>query len=147
MQLKSSLTALLATTLIVVTSCSKNETDPPIPTVIFSTILAGSNEVPANLSTATGTAVFTFNKNTKILSGVINYTGIAPVAGHIHKAAAGTNGGVIFPFAAPLTSPINYTSAPFTEAQEADLFAGLNYVNLHTPARPGGEIRGQLIQR
>jgi hypothetical protein len=147
MHFKSTLTVLLFSTLVIVSSCGKEDTNLPLPTVIFSANLAGSSEVPANQSTATGTAVFTFNKNTKVLSGSITYTGISPVAGHIHKAVAGTNGGVVFPFSAPLTSPISYTSVPLTDAQEADLFAGLNYVNLHTTARPGGEIRGQLIQR
>lgn len=146
MHLKSSLTAVLISSFVLVSSCEE-DTDPPLQTVIFSAALSGANEVPANTSTATGTAVFTFNKTTKILSGVINYVGITPVAGHIHKAPVSVNGGVVFPFAAPLTSPINYTSAPLTEAQETDLFAGLNYVNLHTTARPGGEIRGQLVQR
>jgi hypothetical protein len=30
-------------------------------------------------------------------------------------------------------------------AQEAGLFAGLNYINIYTPANLGGEIRGQLV--
>jgi len=30
-------------------------------------------------------------------------------------------------------------------AQEADLLAGLNYINIYTPANMGGEIRGQLV--
>lgn len=29
--------------------------------------------------------------------------------------------------------------------QEADLLAGLNYINIYTPANMGGEIRGQLV--
>jgi hypothetical protein len=35
---------------------------------------------------------------------------------------------------------------PLTAAQEADLNAGLNYVNVHTSVFPGGEIRGQIIR-
>ena len=53
----------------------------------------------------------------------------------------------VLTFATPISSPINYTSAALTEAQEADLNGGLNYVNLHTTAFPGGEIRGQLIKQ
>jgi hypothetical protein len=153
MQLKLSFTALLISTSFIISSCSKNETDPPIPTVIFPTLLSGANESTPNPSKATGTAVFVYNKTTKILTGTVSYTGLTPIAGHIHKAASGVSGPVIFPFSS-LTNPVSFTSAAFTEAQEADLFAGLYYVNLHTPALlngvvgyPGGEIRGQLIQR
>src|SRR3990172_6120098 len=35
-------------------------------------------------------------------------------------------------------------SAMITEAQESDLLAGLYYINYHTNACPGGEIRGQV---
>jgi CHRD domain len=154
MHLKSTLTALLVSTLLIVSSCGKEDTDPPIPTVIFTAFLSGAGESTPNPSKATGTALFTYDKNTKILTGEVNFTGLTPIAGHIHKAPPGVAGPVIFPFAAPLNSPIKYTSSPLTEAQEADLFAGLNYVNLHTPALlngvigyPGGEIRGQLIKR
>jgi hypothetical protein len=33
-----------------------------------------------------------------------------------------------------------------TEAQAADLLAGRWYVNIHTAANPGGEIRGQVTR-
>jgi hypothetical protein len=35
-------------------------------------------------------------------------------------------------------------SATLTDAQAADLMAGLWYVNNHTEAYKGGELRGQL---
>ncbi len=35
-------------------------------------------------------------------------------------------------------------SATLTDAQAADLTAGKYYVNVHTAAHPGGEIRGQV---
>ena len=41
------------------------------------------------------------------------------------------------------TSPIK-GSATLTDAQAADLMAGKYYINIHTPAHPGGEIRGQV---
>ena len=66
--------------------------------------------------------------------------------GHIHKGAVDASGSPVFPFAS-FTSPINYTSVALTAEQEADLNAGLYYVNLHSAAFPGGEIRGQLIKQ
>ncbi len=109
------------------------------------TTLSGNNEVPAVVTTATGDAAGTFNKTTKILNLTVNYAGITPTAWHIHKAAAGVNGGVVFNFGTAFSSPFVYTSpAAFTAAQETDLTTGLNYLNLHSAKNPGGEIRGQL---
>ncbi len=84
--------------------------------------------------------------DTKILTITTTYSGVTATAGHIHKAAVGVNGGVIFPFT-NLASPINLTTPPLDAAQEADLMAELYYVNIHSAAFPGGEIRGQLIKQ
>ena len=43
------------------------------------------------------------------------------------------------------TSPAE-GSATLTDAQEADLVGGKYYVNVHTAANPGGEIRGQVTK-
>ena len=47
------------------------------------------------------------------------------------------------PFAGPLASPI-IGSATLTPAQVDQLKQGLWYINLHTAANPGGELRGQV---
>jgi hypothetical protein len=41
-------------------------------------------------------------------------------------------------------SPIK-GSAALSPAQVADVLAGKWYVNLHTAANPGGEVRGQVM--
>ena len=108
--------------------------------------MSASQEVPPNPSGATGSAVVTLNKETRLLSWNVTYSGTTgPVgAGHFHgPAAAGANAGVVVPFPGPTTSPIS-GSATITEAQMADLVAGKWYVNLHTAAHPGGELRGQV---
>ncbi len=92
----------------------------------------------------TGTATLKFNNTTKILNITVTHSIAAPTGGHIHNAAMGVNGGVVFPFS-NLTSPITYTSVALTSSQEADLKANLYYVNIHTDEFPGGEIRGQLL--
>jgi hypothetical protein len=127
-------------------SCYRDDPKPVANMVIFKAELKGSNEVPANSSAATGIALLTFNKTSKIFTVAVTHTVVAPTAGHIHKAAAGVNGGVVFPFATVI-SPFTYTSAALTPAQEADLMANLYYVNIHSAAFPGGEIRGQLIKK
>jgi len=55
----------------------------------------------------------------------------------------GGTAGVIVPFAGSLGSPIA-GSQKLTAPQIAGLRSGLWYVNLHTAAFPGGEIRGQV---
>jgi hypothetical protein len=49
----------------------------------------------------------------------------------------------VVPFTGPLSSPFT-GEATLTAAQVNDLMAGKWYVNLHTAAYPGGEIRGQV---
>ncbi len=121
--------------------CEDDEVMTPDTSVTAT--LSGSVEVPANPSLATKKAEGTFNESTKMLMLNITYTGFTPVAWHIHKAAAGANGGVIFNLGTPFTSPFKFTQALNAE-QEADLKAGLYYVNLHSATYPNDQIRGQL---
>ena len=106
--------------------------------------LSGQNEVPPNASTAVGNArIWLDGMN---LKWTVTYSGTTgPVtAGHFHgPAAAGANAGVVLPFTGSMASPIE-GSATLTQAQVDQLKAGLWYVNLHTAANPGGELRGQV---
>lgn len=129
-------------------SCSKSS-DPaptPNPNISFAAVLNGLSEVPTNASAGSGTAALTFNSTTKIFTVTVTYSGVTATAGHIHKGAVGVSGAVIFPFSS-VASPISYTSVALDATQEADLLANLYYVNLHSAAYPGGEIRGQLIKQ
>jgi len=106
--------------------------------------LSGKNEVPPNASTAVGSARVWLDGMT--LKWTVTYSGTTgPVtAGHFHgPAAAGANAGVVLPFTGSMASPIE-GSATLTQAQVDQLKAGLWYVNLHTAAHPGGELRGQV---
>jgi len=110
----------------------------------MSATLTAAAEVPPKASSGTGSAKINLSGNT--LTWTVTYSGMTgPVtAGHFHgPAAAGANAGVVVPFAGSLASPIT-GSATLTDAQIADLKAGKWYVNLHTAANPGGEIRGQV---
>lgn len=116
-------------------------------TLGFSAKLAAASEVPPNDSTGTGTLVASLDRQSHVLTWTLTYAGMSgPVkAGHFHgPAAAGTNAGVVLPFTGSVESPIKGT-ATLSEAQVADLTAGKWYVNLHTPAHPGGEVRGQVL--
>ena len=119
---------------------------PMMRTFTATNTLAASQEVPANSSAGTGTVVTKLDKTTRMLNWTVTYSGLTgPVtAGHFHgPAAAGANAGVVVPFTGGLASPIT-GSKELTEAQIADLATGKWYVNLHTAAHPGGEIRGQI---
>jgi hypothetical protein len=129
-------------------SCDKGKDPVPVvnPYIIFTATLNGTSEVPANPSTATGSATLNFNTTTKIFSVTVTYSGFTSTAAHIHKGATNANGGVIFGFT-PFASPIIYTSVALDAAQEADLMTNQYYVNVHSAAYPGGEVRGQLIRQ
>jgi CHRD domain len=135
---------VLAGVLVIAGSCKKDTVDPNVK---FMATINGASETPANASAATGTATLTFNKDTKLFSIVVNFSGITATSAHIHKGDVGVAGGIIFGFTAPITSPINYTSVALDATQEADLNANMYYVNIHSAAFPAGEIRGQLIKQ
>jgi hypothetical protein len=107
--------------------------------------LSGANEVPPNASTKTGVADVTLHADGSIMHLDATAVGFGPgvmTAAHIHSAPPGANGGVVFPIT-PFTTRTAVDFTP-TAAQIADLNAFLYYVNYHTSAFPGGEIRGQL---
>ena len=81
----------------------------------------------------------------KNISGDVRTTNLNGTAAHIHQGAMGQNGPVIIPLAKTAdgiwTVPANtiLTSAQFDAYRAGDL-----YVNVHSAANPGGEIRAQI---
>ena len=107
--------------------------------------LSGAAEVPPVSSQADGDFEGRFDPATRLLRYKVTYKGLSgpATAAHIHgPAMPGANAGVVVPFSGA-ASPIS-GEATLTESQAADLTAGKLYVNVHTAANPGGEIRGQL---
>lgn len=114
--------------------------------MMFKAALNAAAEVPPNTSTGTGQAEASYDAGAKTLGWTVTYAFLTGplTAGHIHgPAAPGVNAGVMIPFD-NLASPIR-GSAVLTADQAAALKAGKLYVNLHTAAHPGGEVRGQLL--
>src|ERR1041384_3461972 len=110
--------------------------------------LNGKAEVPANTSAATGTAEIDYDAASKKLSWKVTYSGLSgpATAAHFHgPAEAGKNAGVAVAIPNAGTSPVS-GSATLTDAQAADLAGGKYYINIHTAANPGGEIRGQVTK-
>jgi len=106
--------------------------------------LSGSSEVPAVVTSASGTGTVTINAD-RTVSAKITVTGMTATASHIHEGAAGANGPVIVPFT---KTGDNTFAAPdgakLTESQYASYKAGNLYVNVHSARNPGGEVRAQL---
>jgi len=106
--------------------------------------LSGTEEVPPVTTKATGSGTVMIG-NDGAVSGTITTKDIAGTAAHIHEAAAGKNGGVIVPMTKSGDDGWTFAAgAKLTDAQMAALKAGNLYINVHTAANPGGEIRGQL---
>ena len=110
--------------------------------------LDGKSEVPPNASAGTGTADIDYDAATRKLSWKLTYSGLSgpATAAHFHGPAdPGKNAGVAVAIPNATSSPAE-GSATLTDAQAADLTAGKYYVNVHTAANPGGEIRGQVTK-
>jgi CHRD domain len=131
----------------------------------FEATLSGKNEVPAVESSAQGRATFQLSKTGKSLLYTISVTGIEdPMMAHIHMGAAGKDGPPVVPLYPTKAHPAkmgkvsgvlargSITAArlvgPLKGKTLADLLeqirAGNTYVNVHSKAHPGGEIRGQV---
>lgn len=110
---------------------------------------AATLAAPAGISsTGKGTGVFTYDTATKALTYKVDYSGLTGPAtmAHIHgPAEPGANAGVLVPFAG-VANPFSGT-ATLTDDQAAALQAGKTYVNIHTAANRGGEIRGQITRQ
>lgn len=111
-------------------------------TVMLTAALAPGEGIESD---GTGAGEFTFTPGDNTLAYTITYAGLTGPAGaaHIHGPAdPGANAGVVVPFA-DAASPITGT-ATLTAEQVTELMAGRYYVNVHTAANGGGEIRGQI---
>lgn len=121
---------------------------PAPPPYVRYAALSGAQEVPANASTATGAATFSVDPATKTLTGTVVTSGIVGVAAHIHEGASGVAGPIVIPLSGGTggvwTVP---ASTVLTDAQYISLQANTYYVNVHSAAFTGGEIRGQIELR
>jgi hypothetical protein len=106
--------------------------------------LSGDREVPPVTTMAAGSGVIKINKDMSV-SGSVTTTGIAGTMAHIHVGKAGVNGPVAVTL---LKNGDNGWTVPpdakLTDAQYQAYRAGDLYINVHTEAHKGGEIRGQL---
>jgi hypothetical protein len=109
--------------------------------------LKGSSQVPPVDTKGTGSVTATYDTASKKLSWKGNVSGLSgpATAAHFHAAEAGKNGGIVVPIAGADKGTFD-GSATLTDEQAADLMAGKWYVNVHTAANKGGEVRGQVTK-
>lgn len=133
------------------------ETGPDTETFVAS--LSGANEHPAIETEMTGTATFVSDGTTVEYTITVS-NGTDVILAHIHEGTGSEDGGVVVPLFASQNDPVDVVSGTLIEASftaadivgsEIDMDSllvlmgnGAAYVNVHTAANPGGEIRGQL---
>lgn len=130
----------------------------------FTADLSGAQEVPPVVTATTGKADFQVNEDgTEIdfelkIENAVNILGVA--GAHIHCAPAGENGPVVVFLAGAVPGGFDgevELEATISEANIVNTACGATlaeliqsmrdgntYVNAHSPAHPGGEIRGQI---
>lgn len=135
--------ACLLTT-ITLSSCKDDDVDTNGNVVEYENVAVnGAQEFPPVATARVGTFNGTYNKTTKVLTYTVAHNVTDAVAAHFHEAPRDSSGSVVIPIAAPVDAITNRT-ATLTAAQESDLLRGRLYVNIHSPAFPAGEIRGQI---
>lgn len=106
--------------------------------------LNGGQEVPPVTTAATGTSAITVGADRSV-SGAVTTTGVAGVAAHIHQGAMGQNGPVIIPLTKTADNVWSVPAGTKLSDTQYEAFKGGNlYVNVHSAANKGGEIRAQL---
>jgi hypothetical protein len=108
-----------------------------------SVALSGAEEVPPVQTAARGSGTFTIGDDGAV-SGSVTTTGVAGTMAHIHQGARGQNGPVIVPLTKSGDTYTAPAGAKLSDAQMAAFRKGDLYVNVHSAANKGGEVRGQL---
>lgn len=112
----------------------------------FTAKLSGAQETPPVTTTATGVGFFNLSQDLTSIKIHAIFEGLSgPVTGaHLHTGAMGVAGPVVLDLGPMLTgNRISGTANPATYL--IPLLSGNVYINIHTAANPGGEIRGQLV--
>lgn len=124
------------------------------PVLLWACNLDGSQEVPPVTTDGVASASGTYDPATNELRVEGMFAAQLSsriVASHIHRGAAGSNGGVFVDFGRfgtwSFDSFWSYQQTAqilIPDAEEAGLLAGNTYINIHTERNSGGEVRGQI---
>ena len=133
-------------------------------TINFTAQLHGGNELPPVVTGSAGTATISLNTATSVITyrvDVFNMP-VGTTAGHFHVGAAGVAGPTVINFTIPANISNDFAVVGTASATDLNVRAaqGINswedliqalvlgnlYVNIHSTANPGGEIRGQVTR-
>jgi hypothetical protein len=115
----------------------------------FTATMKGGSESPKGPSSASGTFKVEFRNGQACYTMSVKGLGAKPVAAHIHKGAAGTNGGIVIDLKPSFKGTSPRVSKKCVPAKAAVVSAIRKnpsgyYANVHTPKNPAGAARGQL---
>jgi len=131
------------------TACLQQQAAAPA-TITFKAHLTNKDEVPPTAGAGTGDGTVVLNTATNEITWNVTFSGLTgpAIAAHIHgPGAPGTNASVLVGFDPPKAPAGEIKGSNVILAKQVeDLKAGKWYVNIHTAANKGGEIRGQLMQ-
>jgi hypothetical protein len=106
--------------------------------------LNGAQEVPPVATSASGTGSITVGPDQSV-TGSVTTVGVDGTMAHIHLAATGQNGPVVVPMVKTAEGVWSIPAgAKLNDTQFQSFKDGSLYVNVHSAAFKGGEIRGQL---
>ena len=108
-------------------------------------LLMPEQETPPTLSSGYGVGTFVIDTCANTVRYSISYSCLTgpETAAHIHGfTGPGAAAGVVHPLPA---GNVKVGVWNYPETDEAAILAGRTYVNVHTAANPGGEIRGQIV--
>jgi CHRD domain len=107
--------------------------------------LSGANEVPPVTTAASGAGTITVADDGSV-SGSVKVTGVTATMAHIHLGAAGKNGPVLITLVQTVPGEWSVPAGAKLNAEQMKSYkAGELYVNVHSEANKGGEIRAQII--
>ena len=105
--------------------------------------LSGTEEIPGVVTKATGHGNIVVS-TTGLVSGSVTTKHMRGTQAHVHEAAKGQNGPVVFALSKDGETYRVPEKTQLTAAQMTSYKAGNLYVNVHSAAYPDGEVRAQL---
>jgi hypothetical protein len=156
----------------ILSACGSDKSTSPPAKIIYTATLTGAAERPTAITTtATGSWRGELDPQTNTMTYTLSYTGLSANSNlaHIHaQSDASTTANVVLNFANFAGSTTFFTPGSTSgsaagvvnmsggtvqglsitgDSLKKAMDAGMAYVNVHTTAHTGGEIRGQIVKQ